>query len=229
MAEKKSEAKKKNNSKSQKNKVSNKSKEKTFIDKIKSFWQFLWYDDSILSWITLIVLAFILIKFIFYPVLGLLMGTQFPIVAVVSSSMEHHPSPYDQWWVLNEDFYLKYNITQEKFSNFKFHNGFNKGDIMVLIGADPYDMNPGEILVYWSGRPYPIIHRYIGNNPEENKTQFLMTKGDNGLTNPWFIQTSYLNEKEISPDKVVGKAVLRIPYLGYVKIWATNLLGLMIN
>jgi len=202
---------------------------KGVFNNLKRFWNFLWYEDSILSWMTLIILAFILIKFVFYPGIGILLGTNFPIVAVVSSSMEHHPANFDQWWDLNQDFYLKFNITKQEFQDFKFRKGFNKGDIMLLRGVDPHNMKKGTIMVYWSKKPYPIIHRYIGNNTEENKTNFLMSKGDNGLTNPWFIQQTFLNEKEISPNSVVGQAFLRIPYLGYVKIWATELVGGMIN
>ena len=61
-------------------------------------WHFLWYEDSVASWLVNIVLAFVLIKFVLYPGLGLILGTQFPVVAVVSSSMEHHPSSFDGWW-----------------------------------------------------------------------------------------------------------------------------------
>ena len=52
-------------------------------------WYFIWEDDSVLSWIVNIILAFVLIKFIVYPGLGLVFGTDFPVVAVVSGSMEH--------------------------------------------------------------------------------------------------------------------------------------------
>ena len=55
----------------------------------KKTWYFIWDDDSIYSWLVNVVLAFVLIKFIVYPVLGLLLQTNYPIVAVVSSSMEH--------------------------------------------------------------------------------------------------------------------------------------------
>ena len=58
----------------------------------KKVWHFIWEDNSIWSWIVNIILAFILIKFIVYPGLGLALGTSYPIVAVVSNSMEHEPS-----------------------------------------------------------------------------------------------------------------------------------------
>ena len=55
---------------------------------LKKIWYFIW-DDSIWSWIVNIILAFVLIKFVVYPGLGFLLNTSHPVVAVVSSSMEH--------------------------------------------------------------------------------------------------------------------------------------------
>ncbi len=188
-------------------------------------WNFLWYEDSLASWLVNIALAFILIKFVLYPGLGLILGTDFPVVAVVSSSMEHHPGGFDEWWMENEDFYLKHNITKFDFQTYSFRNGFNKGDIMVLSGADPATLKKGTVLVYWSGKPYPIIHRYIGKN-EENNVTYLQSKGDN---NPAMVRTFDLDEYRIPPERVVGKAILRIPYLGYVKIWAVDLYGFLIG
>ena len=185
-------------------------------------WHFLWYEDSLASWLVNIVLAFVIIKFLLYPGLGLVLGTQFPVVAVVSESMEHHPSDFDQWWMSHEDFYLSYNITQFAFMGYPFKSGFNKGDIMILAGVDPAKVEKGTVIVYWSGKPYPIIHRFISTN-HDNVTgvTYLMSKGDN---NPAMIVASDLDEQHIPPNRVVGKAVLRIPYLGYVKIWAVDLL-----
>jgi hypothetical protein len=57
-------------------------------------WYFVWHSNSIWSWVANIIIAFVLIKFLVYPGLGLIMGTTHPIVAVVSESMDHrmlHP------------------------------------------------------------------------------------------------------------------------------------------
>ncbi len=188
-------------------------------------WRFLWHEDSLASWLASILLSFILIKFLLYPGLGLVLGTPFPVVAVVSSSMEHHPGDYEGWWAKNEDFYLRMNITKFDFEKYPFKNGFNKGDIMVLAGADTADLKRGTVIVYWSGKPYPIIHRYIGEN-EENGVTYLMSKGDN---NPAMVTSFELDERRIPPETVLGKAVLRIPYLGWVKILAVDLLDLLVR
>jgi signal peptidase I len=96
---------------------------------------------------------------------------------------------------------------------------------MVLAGVKPDSLEKGTVLVYWSGKPYPIIHRYIGNNVENNETYF-MSKGDN---NPAMVRTFDLDEYRIPPNRVVGKAILRIPYLGYVKIWAVDFYNLLVG
>ena len=62
---------------------------KEFKKLLKKTWHFIWEDNSIWSWIANVIIAFILIKFIVYPGLGLLLSTSHPVVAVVSSSMEH--------------------------------------------------------------------------------------------------------------------------------------------
>ena len=41
----------------------------------KEFWNFLWHNDSLLSWIVFLVIVFVLIKFIFFPSLSFLTGT----------------------------------------------------------------------------------------------------------------------------------------------------------
>ena len=63
---------------------------KNFKRTWKKIWYFIWEDNSIWSWIVNIILAFVLIKFIVYPGLGLILSTSHPVVAVVSESMEHN-------------------------------------------------------------------------------------------------------------------------------------------
>jgi len=103
-------------------------------DKLKKLWRFIWEDNSIWSWLVNLVLAFVLVKFIIYPGLGLLLGTGYPVVAVVSGSMEHDGG-FDNWWNSQENIYNELGITKKEFKDFRFKNGFNKGDIMVLIGS----------------------------------------------------------------------------------------------
>jgi|SRR3989338_5169179 len=186
-------------------------------------WHFIWEENSIWSWIVNIILAFIIIKFIIYPGMGLAFGTQFPIVAVESGSMEHYGS-FDEWWEKSQYSYAYFNITNEQFGKFILKNGFSKGDIIILRGAKPENIEKGDIIVFKSLRPHPIIHRVV-NRWQEGGSYYFQTKGDNYRTNPFSLQ----EEMRISSDRVVGKAVAKIPYLGYIKIWFTDFVSLIIN
>ena len=194
---------------------------KQFKKLLGDIWYFIWDDDSIWSWIANIILAFIIIKFMVYPIIGLVFTTSYPIVAVVSGSMTHDGS-FNDWWqstaicentqCTQEQYYAELDISKEIFRDFRFRNGFNKGDIMLLKGSDPQNIKSGDVIVFKSNRPDPIIHRVV-QDWEQNNIYYYKTKGDHN-------SQSYpsLGEDNISQDRVLGKAILRIPYLGYIKI-----------
>lgn len=174
------------------------------------------------------IVAFVVIKFILYPGLGWMLGTPAPIVAVVSGSMEHEGN-FDAFWseqmccnaactqgLVQGEYYENANISKSRFRSFSFVNGFNMGDIMVL--ASPDDAEVGDVLVYLvPGRPDPIIHRVIAMDEVNGQTQY-WTKGDHNCDIGSF-------EKQIPEERVIGKAVWRVPLLGWVKIiavWAVQ-------
>ncbi len=200
----------------------------------KKTWYFIWEDDSVWSWIANIILAFVLIKFIVYPVLGFTLSTGYPIVAVVSGSMEHDGN-FDEWWssyaicgnerCTQKEFYADLGITREEFEEFPYKNGFNTGDIMILYGTKPNNFEVGDVLVFKSNRPDPIIHRIIRINKTSEKYIF-MTKGDHNIRS---IDNHMLDEVLIKEDQIIGKAVFRVPLLGYVKIGFVKLIELGID
>jgi signal peptidase I len=191
---------------------------------LKKFWHFLWYEDSVASWVVSILLAFLTIKFILYPLLGLVFGTQFPVVAVVSNSMEHN-NGFDAWWTGQEDRYLQFNITRNDFNNYPMRGGFNKGDIIILVGMRPERIQLGDIIVFWGGKEYPIIHRVVAIGAESDGTPYFQTKGDHNTGQ--IVTPPQLDERHVPADVVVGRAVLRVPYLGWVKIGFVSLLQLI--
>ena len=192
-------------------------------------WYFLWHEDSIESWLINIVVAFVLIKYLVYPGLGLLLGTTHPIVAVVSSSM-HHGVSYDEFWEMGGGWYEQNGITKEEFKGFSMHNGFNKGDIMILLGTDTSKLKLGDIIVFsgsrFNPRPDPIIHRIVSITKNDEGKYIIGTKGDNFRTNMQQINDCDLNgclfESDIQDEQIIGKAFIRVPYLGYVKIAAVE-------
>jgi signal peptidase I len=192
----------------------------------RKLWWFIWEDNSFASWLVNIALAFIIIKFLVYPGLGYALGTHYPIVAVVSGSMEHDGS-FNQWWDSNcvcngascttqEDLYQQYNLTHDVFDKFKFPNGFNKGDLMVLVG--PKNVEVGDVVVFGvQGLSDPVIHRVVALEDGS-----LTTKGDHNCgLNPF--------EEHIPNEFLVGKAALRVPYLGWIKLLAVDLFNLILG
>ena len=195
---------------------------KKLKSRLKKVWHFIWEEDSIWSWLVNVILAFVLIKFLVYPGLGLALQTDYPVVAVVSESMEHDGN-FDKWWDGKKEWYITKGISKEEFSDFRFKNGFNKGDIMVLFGKKTENIANGDVIVFRSKRPDPIIHRVV-DKWNENKAVYFQTKGDHNLDS---IKSYSLDETKIRQDDVIGVAVLRVPFLGYVKIYFVELLKLL--
>ena len=87
---------------------------------------------------------------------------------------------------------------------------------MILRGVSPEKIKLGDVLVFKTNRPDPIIHRVIKIWQEDGEFYF-QTKGDH---NPHSYAT--LGEDEIHQNRVIGKAAVRIPYLGWIKILAVK-------
>ena len=140
---------------------------------LKKFYHFLVHDNSIWSWIVNIILAFVIVKFIIFPGLGWALDTDYPLVAVVSGSMEHEGLDLDEWWDENGAWYEENGVEKAEFEAFRMKNGFNKGDVIILKNKD---VEVGDIVVYQGGYVYPIIHRVTFINEDENT---VVVKGDN--------------------------------------------------
>lgn len=184
---------------------------KKFFEK---FWFLLWKDDSWKGWIFSIVVLFIFIKWIFFPLLSLATGTILPLAIVESCSMYHDNEiihDYETWWDYKESKYNNFKISKEEFSNFIFKNGFNKGDVLFIIKANPNKLKIGDIIIFQAPTTNPVIHRIVKIEEKEGKKIF-STLGDNNPSQIYF-------EKEISEDQLVGKAVVKvIPYVGWLKL-----------
>ncbi len=185
----------------------------------KKVWHFLWEDESIWSLLVNAIIAFVLIKYLIYPGLGFILATNLPIVAVVSGSMEHDGS-FDEWWMSSarcnakvctqEEWYQRHEITKAEFKEYAFRNGFNKGDIMILKGTEAKNINTGDVIVFQADRPDPIIHRVV-KITNTGGSRVFYTKGDHNIDMGDI-------DQEIQENEVLGKAIFRIPLLGWIKI-----------
>ena len=161
-------------------------------------------EDSWQSMLVSLVLAFLVIKFIIFPILITLTGTALPLVIVESCSMYHHESGFDK--TFTSSVYSDYGISLENTSDWSFKNGFSKGDIIFVLG--PKDLEIGDVIIFNGGQSNPIIHRLISVG------ETFTTKGDNYVTNKGV--GSF--EKKIHEEQILGKAVFRIPFLGWIKL-----------
>jgi len=141
----------------------------------------------------------ILLVFGFNWMLGLALHTDTPLVVVTSESME--PTYYG--------------------SNRIDHGGTNdiRKDMLIIRGVPPADLVVGDVIVYkrvnHTETDIPIVHR-ITNIIIDNATgdRYFTTKGDNPNSNELFIVDPKVDEIRIHEDRVVGKVIGRIPYLG---------------
>jgi len=221
----------------------------------KKFWRWIWNSESILSWIVALVLIFILIKFIFFPVLSLIMGNSLPLAGVESSSMDHQMTKYcerfdsrgkcsswgfgykicgkvysaeqkenldfDEYWETCGEWYEEKDISKQTFSDFSMKNGFKKGDIIIVWGR--FTPKIGDIVIFnpnpESISPHPIIHRIV--KIEDGTIQ---TKGDHNEMQLTINNNNYnTDETNIKQEQLIGKAIIKIPLLGWPKIWFTEL------
>ena len=174
----------------------------------RKFWNWLWNSNSILSWVVSFLLAFLIVRFIFYPVIGLLLGSSIPLVVIESGSMEHFAS-FDKWYEAQQEDYAKIGITGEQVQEWNFRSGLNKGDIAMIKGRDFSKIKVGDVIVF---RPpeqkKAIIHRVVEVNAQQG---YIATKGDANIG-----QLSV--ERKIRPEQLEGIAVLRIPFIGWIKL-----------
>ncbi len=180
----------------------------------KKFWFIVWKDDSPKGWIISIIFLFVLIRFIFFPTLSFVTGTSLPLAIVESCSMYHGGnlfSNFDNWYARHETKYSALIINELDFRHFTFKNGFNKGDILFVVKADPEKLKVGDVIIFNAGQGNPVIHRII-NITQENGEYIFSTEGDNNNG-----QLSF--EKRITENQLIGKAVFKIaPYVGWAKL-----------
>ena len=179
-----------------------------------NFWFIVWKDESFKGWIISIIFIFIVIKFVFFPVLSLTTGTKLPLAIIESCSMYHQGnlfSDYDSWWTRHETKYSDFQLDKKNFKKFIFNNGFSKGDILFMVKAKPDKLKVGDVIIFEGNLQNPIIHRVI-KIEKENEEYIFSTIGDNNNG-----QLSL--EKEIKSNQLIGKSAFRItPWLGWAKL-----------
>jgi signal peptidase I len=195
--------------------VTQKFRKSKFKDFWKKFWWIVWKDDSFKGWLISLVFVFIVIKFIFFPFLSLATGTSLPLAIVESCSMYHQGDifgNFDEWYERHESKYSEFEINKNEFEDFSMKKGFNKGDILFIIGKKPEKIEMGDVIIFHGGERNPVIHRVVNIEINSDGKIIFSTIGDNNNG-----QLSF--EKSISEDQIVGKASFRIaPLIGWAKL-----------
>ncbi|CAD6491314.1 MAG: hypothetical protein EMLJLAPB_00117 [Candidatus Argoarchaeum ethanivorans] len=167
----------------------------------------------------LIFVVFILI--VFTSASKVVFGTYHPMVAVESGSMEHNMEVGDIIFIktLNRGEIITYMDGKEQGYN-SFNNYGNvilykkngRADITPIIHRAMYFVKKGEPM--WENGPPAPHDGYI-------------TKGDNKITNRYYDQEGNIcYHTPVKKEWVVGIAVCRIPYIGYLPLFAHSVLPL---
>lgn len=206
---------------------------------LKSFANYVFKGDDLLSHALFFVFLFVLFKFILLPSVGFLMNTQYPMTVIVSGSMEQDlnsktmcgfiiPNAANNFWDVCGSYYENnLNISKSEFSTYPYSEGLNRGDIIIVYGKRASEIEKGDVILFKGQdkvtlednsqeslfylRYGPIIHRVVSINSTESGP-LLTTKGDN---NPAIME----KETNIPQEDVLGVAVFRIPYLGLINYY----------
>lgn len=178
----------------------------------------LWKNEYVQT--AVIIGLIVLIVFGFWYGSQLVLSTPYPVLAVVTGSM---CVPYDgecDGWT------------------HPFDHTLHIGDLIIVQGVNPADLSAdypdSDIIVFRKpGNPDElIVHRIVTKNVVDGKLYF-RTKGDgNGISrwpdipqpseyDPWGVSG-------VSEDDVVGKVVMRVPWVGHIVLFMRNSVGLFI-
>jgi len=179
---------------------------------LKKFWKFL-HEDSWLSLIVFLIIAFIVLMVVLFPLLKFVTGTTLPLVIVESCSMHHDEIGFED--ILNKPIYSQNGIVLEEAENWAFQRGLGKGDIIFVVR--PTNIEVGDVLIFSPNADArtstPIIHRVVdgeapyGTYGDNNPAQ--LRRGNN---------PNNIDETNIQESQLIGKAIFRIPAVGWIKL-----------
>jgi hypothetical protein len=171
----------------------------------KKIYNFLWVSENPWSYVAFIIVAFILLRFIVFPVFLYSTGYS-DVAAVVSGSMRHDGVQFNHTFGT----WLEFNgFTQEELSKWPYQDGLAIGDVIFVKVTAPEDIKVGDVVLF-NSRQGQIIHRVVFIDKVNNE-YFYTTKGD---ANPAISSI----EKNLPYSSIKGELVNKIPFLGYPKV-----------
>ncbi|MGB9915516.1 MAG: hypothetical protein ACPLIG_07400 [Candidatus Bathyarchaeales archaeon] len=181
----------------------------------------LWRNEYIQTIAVIGIVA--LFIFGFWYGLQVALNTSYPALAVISGSM-----------------CVPYNGACDGWAH-PFSHTLHIGDLIIVQGVNPKELNtnyPNSDIIVFKKPSNPdelIVHRIVAVD-EINGTLYFRTKGDGNSHVKWPNTPSPLEYDPwdtngipgIREDYVVGKVIMRIPWLGHIVLFMRNSVGLPI-
>ena len=172
----------------------------------------LWKNEYFRTVLTIVVVVGLVVGFWFGLRWGL--NTDYPVLAVASGSMSlQQPDP---GWAG------------------PFSATLHTGDLILVEGVSASDIHPGPvpngtILVFWNrDRPGElVVHRAISETTIDGQLYFI-TEGDGNGGNAGPPAGDSLPAGAVSIQEVVGKVVMRVPWLGYIALDIRNSTAILV-
>jgi signal peptidase len=161
----------------------------------------LWKNEYIQTAVMILLVIAIVIGF-WYGSRAIL-NTDYPMLAVASGSMCLLDGSYCDGW------------------SHPFNRTLHVGDLIVVEGINVSDINAapypdGDIIVFHqSYSDELIVHRAIGKKTQDGNISFV-TKGDGNMGQ---------DSQEVPEAQVIGKVILRIPWVGHLALFMRNSSG----
>ena len=177
----------------------------------------LWKNEYIQTAVIIGLIVLIVLGFWFG--VQILLNTPYPALAVITGSM-----------CIPQD-------AQCDGYTHPFARTLHIGDLIIIQGVNPADLNStypySDIIVFHKPTDPDelIVHRIAAKEVGEDGTIYFYTKGDGNPTNRWpnlIQQSEYDSWGKVSEDLVVGKVIMRIPWVGHAILFMHDSVGLPI-
>jgi len=177
----------------------------------------LWKNEYLQT--ALIIGVIVLIVLGFWFSIQSVLGTQYPALAVITGSM-----------CIPQD-------AQCDGQSHPFARTLHIGDLIIIQGVNPEDLNadyPNSDIIVFHKPTDPddlIVHRIAAKGVGEDGIIYFYTKGDGNPTNKWpdpIQPAEYDSWGKVPENLVVGKVIMRIPWVGHIILFMHNSVGLPI-
>lgn len=165
----------------------------------------------------IIIGLIVLIVLGFWFSVQMLLNTPYPALAVITGSMCIPQDAECNGWT------------------HPFARTLHIGDLIIIQGVNPADLNadyPNSDIIVFHKPTDPdelIVHRIAAKEVGEDGTIYFYTKGDGNPVNKWpntIRPSEYDPWGKVSENLVVGKVIMRIPWLGHAILFMRNSVGM---